>query len=201
MSLLIHFVVYNLTGSVDRLSLQVMDSQKASELQRPSFKQMAVHEPTRNPSPPSISPHPTVYTSPLVRSLDDQPVHFSDGQLSQRMVEDNQAPKLIDSGLRDMSPFCHLYLIGEVLGKVVPIKFIMAKYSVEWQVVHQFILAKYSVGWQVIGEVSFNDMGSGFCLVKFTNEVDRNRVFDGQPWFVGDQVYSLRNWKKRILPY
>lgn len=39
-------------------------------------------------------------------------------------------------------------------------------------------------------------MANSFSLVKFTNVVDCNTVFDGQPCSVGGQVYSLQSWKK-----
>lgn len=48
--------------------------------------------------------------------------------------------------------------------------------------------------------IKFCDMGNGFSLVKFANEVDCNKVFEGQPWFVGSQVYSLPRWKKDFDP-
>lgn len=80
-----------------------------------------------------------------------------------------------------MSLFYHLYLIGKILGEPIPIKFIMTKCS---------------VGWHVAGEVSFVDMGNGFSLVKLTNELDCNRVFESPPWFVEGQVYCLQRWKK-----
>lgn len=49
---------------------------------------------------------------------------------------------------------------------------------------------------EVSGKVSFVDMGNGFTLFKFTNEVDCNRIFYGQPWLVGGQVFSLQRRKK-----
>lgn len=43
-------------------------------------------------------------------------------------------------------------------------------------------------------------MGNGFSLVKFTNNLDRNKVLDGQPWFVRGKIYSLQCWKQHFDP-
>lgn len=37
--------------------------------------------------------------------------------------------------------------------------------------------------------------GEWFTLIKFTNEVHCNGIFDGQSRFVGGQVFSLQRWK------
>lgn len=56
------------------------------------------------------------------------------------------------------------------------------------------------VGTESLRQVSFADMGNGFTLIKFTNEVDCNGIFDGQLWFVGVQGFSLPRWKKDFDP-
>lgn len=78
-----------------------------------------------------------------------------------------------------------MYLIGKTSREAIPIKLTMMKCTLEWK---------------VSGEVSFVDMGNGFTLVKFSNEVDCNRVYEGQSWLVGGQVFSLRRWKKELHP-
>lgn len=40
-------------------------------------------------------------------------------------------------------------------------------------------------------------MGNGFRLVKLSNFMDRNKVLQGQPWFVEGQIYVLKNRKKK----
>lgn len=42
------------------------------------------------------------------------------------------------------------------------------------------------------------DMRTGFTLVMFSSEVDCNRIFEGQHWFVGGQVFNLQHWKKNF---
>lgn len=54
--------------------------------------------------------------------------------------------------------------------------------------------------WQIKSEVSIVDMGNGFTLVKFSNAVDCNKVFEGQPWFVEGQIYSSQRWKPNFDP-
>lgn len=54
------------------------------------------------------------------------------------------------------------------------------------------ILSKCKASWQPKSEMSIVDMGNIFALVKFSNAIDCNNVFEGQPWFVGGQIYSLQ---------
>lgn len=63
-----------------------------------------------------------------------------------------------------MAPIYHMYLTGKILGKAIPMKFIMTKCT---------------LGRKVSGEVSLMDMGNGFSFVKFSNEVEDNRVDKG----------------------
>lgn len=44
------------------------------------------------------------------------------------------------------------------------------------------------------------DMGNGFSLIKLSNVIDRNKVLQGQPWFVGGQIYYLQAWKTNFDP-
>lgn len=69
-----------------------------------------------------------------------------------------------------------LFLFVKMLGEVVPIKLIISKCSLKRQITR---------------EENFVDIGNGYSLVKFTNQVYCNRVFEGQPWFLGGQVYIL----------
>lgn len=62
------------------------------------------------------------------------------------------------------------------------------------------ILSKCLNVWKLSGEVSMVDMGNGFTLLKFTNAIDCNSVLDGQPWFMGGQIYSLQRWKPNFDP-
>lgn len=57
------------------------------------------------------------------------------------------------------------------------------------------ILSKCLNVWKLSREVSIVDMGNRFTLVKFTNSIECNNVLDGQPWFVGEQFYSLQRRK------
>lgn len=43
------------------------------------------------------------------------------------------------------------------------------------------IASKTKGDWMPRGEVKFVDMGNGFILIKFANEMDSNHVFFGQP--------------------
>lgn len=45
--------------------------------------------------------------------------------------------------------------------------------------------------WPVVGEVSIVDRVNGFSLVKSSNEIECNQVFEGQPSFIDKQIYSL----------
>lgn len=82
-----------------------------------------------------------------------------------------------------MSTIQQLCLIDKVLREGILIKIIISKCMMEWQLEE---------------EVSIVDMGNSFSLIKFINENDCNRVYEGQPWFVGRQIYSLQRWKKRL---
>lgn len=60
----------------------------------------------------------------------------------------------------------NLFLIGKMLGESVSLKTIASKTKGDWM---------------PRGEVKFVDMGNGFILIKFANEMDSNHVFFGQP--------------------
>lgn len=72
-----------------------------------------------------------------------------------------------------MSAFEQLYLIGSVLGGAAPIK---------------NIISKCSINWQVLGELSIVDINKGFNPIELTNELDCNRVFEGNLGFAGGQI-------------
>lgn len=52
--------------------------------------------------------------------------------------------------------------------------------------------------WKLTGEVRIVDMGNGFNFVKFTNVIDCNNDLEGQPWFVGGQICSLKRGKQNF---
>lgn len=63
-------------------------------------------------------------------------------------------------------------------GEAIPIKFI-----------------KVHVGMESLRRGKLCRHGEWFTLIKFTNEVYCNGIFDGQSRFVGGQVFSLQSWK------
>lgn len=44
-------------------------------------------------------------------------------------------------------------------------------------------------------------MGNGFTLIKFSNEMDCNYAFFGQPWFVQGQILNLQRWRRYFDPF
>lgn len=74
-----------------------------------------------------------------------------------------------EAELPDCDRFENLYLIGKMLGDSIPLKTIMVKTKSDWV---------------PRGEIKYVDMGNGFMLIKFANEMDCNHVFFYQPWFV-----------------
>lgn len=136
------------------LFLQVMEANMSSEPQRPSYKQVVVQDHLRNPIL-------TCRTPITILNFLVNPVEIR----SFYSVEQDDVHELVDSNLRYMSIFYHLYLIGEILRDEITIKVIMAKCSAYWQ---------------VAGEINFVDKGNGFSLVTFTNEIDCNMVFESQ---------------------
>lgn len=79
--------------------------------------------------------------------------------------------------LPDCEEFEILYLIGKRLGEFVPLKMIIFKTKFDWM---------------PTCEVKLVDMGNGFILIKFANEMDYNHVFFDQPWFVQGQILNLQ---------
>lgn len=54
-----------------------------------------------------------------------------------------------------------------------------------------------SARWSGSRASKYCDLGNGLSLVKFTDELKYTRAFEGQPWFVGGQIYSLQRWEKK----
>lgn len=54
-------------------------------------------------------------------------------------------------------------------------------------------------GSQVSKEVSFVGMDNGFSLIKFTNEVVCNRVFEGQSGLLMDKFLVSRDGKRSLI--
>lgn len=75
-----------------------------------------------------------------------------------------------EQDLKDVSKFEPLYLIGKILGKTMLLKPLSPS----------ALLTDKSRGSKYIG------YGNRFSLIKFSNAVDCNKVFVGQPCFVGD---------------
>lgn len=98
------------------------------------------------------------------------PINAADG-------EEDDTPDLLASDLKDMTLFYRNYLVDKVLREAIPVEFISAKCSLDWK---------------VSSEVSFIDMGNGSTFMKFTNEIDCNRIFVGQLRFVGGQEMEKR---------
>lgn len=134
--------------------------------QKFSYKQVSVKD-RGNDLPCAEDQKVDNYTSTSVHQYTD----------STSMGNDDDIPDLLASDLKDMTPFYHMYLIGKIFGEAVSIKFIIATCTFEWK---------------VTGEVNFMDMGNGFNLVMFSNEMDCITIFEGQPWFVGVQLFSLQ---------
>lgn len=111
-------------------------------------------------------------------------VPCSKTEVKYTFVEDN-IPIVDPDHLTDACMFAQLYLIGKILGESLPIKLITAKCVTEWKPSR---------------DISIVDMSNGFSLVKFANAMDRNRVLQGQPWFIGGQIFCLQKWRKNFDP-
>lgn len=61
--------------------------------------------------------------------------------------------------------------------------------------------SKTKADWLLTGEVIYVDMGNGFTLIKFSNEMDCNYAFFGQPWFVQEQILNLQRWRGDFDPF
>lgn len=99
------------------------------------------------------------------------------------LPNDEDIPAIDSQYLTDISLFSQLYLIGKILGESMPLK---------------AILSNCMNNSKFAREGSMVDMGNGFTLVKFTNYC--SRILEGQPWFVGGQIYSLQHWKPNFGP-
>lgn len=89
-----------------------------------------------------------------------------------RTKDEDDLPDIDEVELPECEKFEILYLIRKMLGESVPLKTSMSKIKFDWM---------------STGEVKYVDMGNGFILIKFANEMDCNHVFFGQPWFVQRQ--------------
>lgn len=85
-----------------------------------------------------------------------------------RSTED-EIPDIEEVEIPECERFDNLFLIGKIIGESVPLKTLSAKTKADWL---------------LIGEVRYVDMGNGFILIKFSNEMNCNYTFIGQPWFV-----------------
>lgn len=100
-------------------------------------------------------------------------------------VVDN-LPDIYEVEILDCEKFENLFLIDKMLGESVPLKTITSKTKADWM---------------PTGEVKFVDMGNGFILVKFANEMDYNHVFFDQPWSFQRQIFNLQRWRRDFDPF
>lgn len=154
---------------------QVMESANPSLLQRSFYKQALIRDPGN--TIPSLGDDQKVSTN-----ISPSPHHPNPE--SSNLGDEDDIPVLLESNLKDMTPFYKMFLIAKYY-EATPIKFIMVKCNLEWK---------------VAGEVNIMDIGNGFTLIKFSNEIDCNNFFEGQPRFVSRQVCSLQRWKKVFDP-
>lgn len=99
---------------------------------------------------------------------------------------DGDIPNIDELEVPDCEKFENLFLIGKLLGESVPLKTVASKSKADWS---------------PSGEIKYVDMGNGFILIKFANEMDCNRAFFYQPWFVQGQIFNLQCWRRDFDPF
>lgn len=64
------------------------------------------------------------------------------------------------------------------------------------------VMTKTKFDWKYLkGDLDYVDMGSGWIMFKFTNEVDRYFVWRERPWFVQGLNLVLRPWEPLFDAY
>lgn len=96
-------------------------------------------------------------------SVDETKINPSFPANLEKLCEgEDDIPNIEELEILDCEKFENLFLIGKLLGESVSIKIIMSKTKTDWAP---------SV------EVRYVDMGKGFILIKFMNELDCSHVF------------------------
>lgn len=169
--------------SVDRLlpynDEDIMEHELTPFSVHPSFKQVLIQDketPIQPSTAPVISEYPYSEANPDTPKSNSEVTYF---------FREDHIPIVNLYDLSDIFAFQQLFLIGKILGESLHIKLIISKCSVEWK---------------PSGDFNIVDLGNGFSPVKFANAMDRNRILQGQPWFVGGQIYYLQPWKRHFAP-
>lgn len=90
-----------------------------------------------------------------------------------------------DIEILDCEKLENLLLIGKLLGESVL----------------KTISSKTRPDWMPMSKIKYADMGNGFILIKFANEMDCNHVFFDQLWFVQRQIFNLQHWRRDFDPF
>lgn len=75
---------------------------------------------------------------------------------------EDEIPDIDEVEIPECERFENLFLIGKIIGESLPVKTLASKTKADWL---------------LTGEVRYVDMGNGFTLIKFSNEMDCNYAF------------------------
>lgn len=63
-----------------------------------------------------------------------------------------------------------------------------------------FMRARPVIIWQPTGNLEVIDLAHGFFVVRFSNVVDYQHVFDGGPWVILGHWLVVQQWKREFIP-
>ena len=58
-----------------------------------------------------------------------------------------------------------------------------------------FLSSKIRNLWNPSGKLDYIDLGHDYFLIKFDCPQDLDKVFKGEPWFIGQQFLAIRKWE------
>lgn len=79
--------------------------------------------------------------------------------------------------------FSKLYLIGKVMGKLVPLKSISSKMKAKWK---------------TLGDSYFMDLGDDFFLITFSTLEDCSKVWEDKHFFIQKQVIVFQKLREEF---
>lgn len=113
----------------------------------------------------------------MISPLDEKKMdHFAPFDPEEPIGGEDDISNIDEMEVPDCEKLENLFLIGKLLGESVPLKTIASKTRADRI---------------PSGEIKYMDMGNGFSLIKFANEMDCNHAFFDQLWFVQEQIVNL----------
>lgn len=60
---------------------------------------------------------------------------------------------------------------------------------------YNYLTFKINNLWKLVARMDCVDLSKDFCLIKFSDDADYDKVLHGGPWFIGEHFLTIQPWE------